>query len=121
MDELYSSVNNPRGTLADSHGNIWIAGDAYHLYKYNLATMEGHRTPPVSVSTGSFYTLNEGEDGYIYMSTNRGHIVSLNPITEEFKLVCQPLGADGRPQPQYDPAGKERRGCGGYGDIDGYA
>ena len=83
VDEVYTGVGTPRGVAVDQDGNYWVAGDETFMYCYNPYTYQGFATGKIS-NSGSFYEIECGDDGYLYVGT-RPNIYRVDPRTLEFK------------------------------------
>ena len=85
IDEVNTGIDVPRGITADDNGVIYLGGTSYSLFTYDLKTNQTGTTTNFNkgnVSLGSLYDMTYGEDGNLYVGTDKGHVIQYNPITD---------------------------------------
>ena len=85
IDEVNTGIDVPRGITVDDNGVIYLGGTSYSLFTYDLKTNKTGITSRLninSVSMGSLYDMTYGEDGNLYVGTDKGHIIQYNPNTD---------------------------------------
>ncbi len=90
VDTVNTGIDVPRGITVDNNGVIYLGGTSYSLFTYDLKTNKTGFTSKVninSVSLGSLYDMGYGEDGNVYVGTDKGHVIQYNPKTDTSTAV----------------------------------
>ena len=94
VNEVNTGINTPRGIVADENGVVYVGGDAYNLFVYDLNTWTGKKSTNFNISgvaAGSLYDIHLGDDGMLYTGTDKGHIMQYNPQTDVFSSIAHGL------------------------------
>lgn len=90
IDEVNTGIDVPRGITADDNGVIYVGGTSYSLFTYDLKTNKTGITSRLNISSvnlGSLYDMTCGEDGNLYVGTDKGHIIQYNPNTDTVAAI----------------------------------
>ena len=94
VNEVNTGINTPRGIVADDNGVIYLGGDSYNLFVYNLNNWTDKKSANFNISgvaAGSLYDLHIGDDGMIYTGTDNGHIMQYDPQEDVFTSIAHGL------------------------------